>query len=109
MPDAVDSKLLEKNNAWKSFAQILHLIRQSSGALEGINTLGSGNTLTEWFCSGLLSKENMVIKIILDIDGTTSWKFLKLFNRYLTLDKGTGCGCEDTTPGRGGNISTMHI
>ena len=44
--------------------------------------------------------------VIVDIDETTSWKFLKLFNEYLTLCKRAGCGCEDTTPRRGGNVST---
>ena len=51
----------------------------------------------------------MVMGVIVDIDGTTSWKFLKLFNGYLTLCKGARCGYKDTTSERGDNINTMHI
>ena len=84
MLDAIDIKLLEKSNVWKSFARILHLMRQSSRTLKSINILGSENIPAELFCSGLLSKEDMIMKVIFNVDGTTSWKFLKLFNGYLT-------------------------
>ena len=71
-PGVIDIKLLEKSNIRKSFARVLHLMRQSNRALEDINTLKNENTPAEWFCSGLQSKENMVMGVILDVDETTS-------------------------------------
>ena len=69
--NAINAKLLKKSNAWKNFTQILHLMRHSSVALEGIDTLRSGNTLAERDCSGLQLKEDIVMGVILDIDETT--------------------------------------
>lgn len=64
----IDAKLLGKSNARKSFAQISHLMRQSSEALENIDTLESENTPAKRYCSRLQLKEDMVIEVILDVD-----------------------------------------
>ena len=43
-------------------------MRQSSEALESIDTLESENTPVKQYCSRLQSKEDMVIGVILDVD-----------------------------------------